>query len=644
MSKISISKLGVTITAVACAMLAVVAIAVTISMSGLFINAETKTLEENSQIASKVLQYILQVRFNEAQVLSNLMADDPAVTDAVKARNKEELASIWNGLSKSNGLFALFADSDGIIVYKTDNCTLASESLFDAINTVRDGMFSDDTTYIFYRNTVKFDGGSLAVGFRFDDPSIVDEVKEQAEAHATIFYDNLRISTTFLNDDGTRAIGTTMTDAIYEHVITNGEMYVVQTELFGKPYMARYIPIVDDKGLVKGALFTGSPMENMISNRNRAIGIGIVLAAIMIVVSVFVLIIYISRQISRPITMVKDMAAEMEMGNLKGNHQINGNISRNEIGDVTRSLSVAISNLDRYVGDISAMMSEMADGNFGYVSDVEYKGDFVSIGESANALGSQMRDVIESINVSADEVYSGSEQIANGAAVLADGTTRQAAAAQELSISLGDISKNVSLNAENAEKAQKLSNSAINLVNKQNDEIGNMLQAMDNIESSAGEISKIIKAIEDIAFQTNILALNAAVEAARAGAAGKGFAVVADEVRNLANKSAEAASNTSALIGSCIEAVNNGSAIANKTAKAMQRVIEITSETNGLIDGITQQTVQQEESVQSVKQGIDEISKVIQQNSATAEESAASCQQLNAQATILREKIAIFRT
>ncbi len=608
-----------------------------------FSQAQLKNIMEAAHISSNVLNFDIASKNNETRTLSNLLSQNNQFLTAVEEGNKTEVQSIWDSIEKSDGIFALFLDSDGMISYKTDNCELSSEGVFNAIGSSRDGLYTDSALPLYYRSVAKNEGITVIVGYSYSDTSAVDGVLEQTDSHATIFCDNLRISTTFVGEDGERAIGTTMKDSIYEKVVKNGETYQQQTELFGSDYMATYVPIIDEKNVIKGALFTGYPMESMIESRNKAVFTGIGAGIVLLLIAAVGVVFFVNNQIVTPVNTVKEMARQMEMGNLSGNVGIQKRLRDNEIGEVAQSISTAISILNVYVGDISLMMKEMSKGNFGYRSDIEYKGDFAGIAESTRVLNKQMQRVIEGINNSADEVYSGSNMIANGSSALAEGTARQASSAQELSASVGEITENIRLNAENAEKAQALSNNSIDMVNSQNEQIESMLRAMTDIENSAGEISKIIKTIDDIAFQTNILALNAAVEAARAGAAGKGFAVVADEVRNLATKSAEAVNTTTALIGSCIEAVNNGSQIAHSTAEAMSQVMDITNETNNLIQSIAQQTGKQAESVQQVKAEIDSISDVIAQNSATAEESAASCEQLNAQANTLRDKISVFK-
>ncbi|MBQ5319608.1 MAG: cache domain-containing protein [Oscillospiraceae bacterium] len=643
-----LSKLGKSILMVINPLMLVLAAAITIAFSVLFTHIETKNLAENAQMATNVLQHNMKVNGEEAAMIAKVLSDDSDFVAAIDAKDEALMTDTWNSIEKSAGMFGVFVNSDGIISMQTENCNLSAEGIMEALGATKNGLASDSALYLYYRSVEKVDKITIIVGYSYSDFDAVDSVKEQTGSQATIFYDGnsmaTRISTTITDESGERVVGTTMLGEIYEKVIKNGEVYQQITELFGEEYMTTYTPIYDELGIIKGAYFTGTPTATMVHNRNSAIILGIIVAAVCLVASAVFVLIYVQKHIAAPVVMVKDMAVEMEHGNLRANPGITQKLRNDEIGELAHALESAISELNTYIGDISERMDHMSQGDFGYESDINYVGDFVRIGEAAQELREKMSDVIESINISADEVYSGSEQISSGAETLAEGTTRQAAASEELSASVAEITDQIALNAQNTEKAKELSESSLRMVNDQNEQIAEMIQAMNNIETSASEINNIIQTIEDIAFQTNILALNAAVEAARAGEAGKGFAVVADEVRSLATMSAEAAQTTSNLISTCIEAVNNGAEIAHTTAETMEKVIEITTETNELIEGIAQQTIRQSEAVQQVKSGIDEISEVVQENSATAEESAASCEQLNSQAITLRDKISIFRT
>lgn len=265
---------------------------------------------------------------------------------------------------------------------------------------------------------------------------------------------------------------------------------------------------------------------------------------------------------------------------------------------------------------------------------------WISIKSDEDQLGNALMDlvhnthrVVKAMVTAADEVSTGANMVAQSSAALSRGAAEQAETVQELTVSVNEIAGKTKLNAQNAEKANELVSNVMENAAKGNEQMKDMLKAMDEINISSGNINKIIKVIEDIAFQTNILALNAAVEAAHAGQHGKGFAVVAEEVRTLAAKSANAAKETTELIEGSINKVEAGTKIANSTAAALDQIVEIVESAANLVGSIAIASNDQADSIEMVDQSIKKVSQVIQTNAATSQESAAASQELSSQAS-----------
>ena len=320
--------------------------------------------------------------------------------------------------------------------------------------------------------------------------------------------------------------------------------------------------------------------------------------------------------------------------------------SKNEIGLLAKGLRQLVKQLkdyQLYIQEITDSLTEMQNGNLDIELKNEYAGEFAKVKFALLNLSDRLTDLIGNIQQSSDFVSSSAKNVASGAQNLTEGSMAQASSIEELSATINDISTRVKLNAENAGKVDSEAQISRTELSKSDGQMQEMKQSMNNINEKSTEISKIIKTIDDIAFQTNILALNAAIEAARAGEAGKGFAVVADEVRNLAQKSAEAAKNTTVLIDETVKAVEMGTNLADSTAVSLHQVVEGQNSLSNLITEIARASEEQSQAISQVTSGIDQISGVVQQNSATAEESSAASSELNAQAEKLRAQISRFR-
>lgn len=382
--------------------------------------------------------------------------------------------------------------------------------------------------------------------------------------------------------------------------------------------------------------------ENAVSVKGTILFAIVVFLIFSVVVSVFVSL-YLAKGVIVPINEIKNNMLYVEEGLFsKINISYTATNELGEIADVMRSM---VNKITFIIHDLGDWLVSMSNGDLTKESknSSEYVGDYHKIYQCMDELTCGLREVITQIDVAASQVSSGAEQVSSGAQTLSQGTTEQASSIEQLAASINDISHQVKLNAENADKARIESNNVNNEVQSSNEQMIEMNKAMDMISVKSDEIGQIIKVIEDIAFQTNILALNAAVESARAGAAGKGFAVVADEVRNLAHKSSEAAKSTAALITDALNAVNNGVDISNKVKNSIDKINQEVSQVANRINAIADASDSQSTAIEQITIGIDQISCVIQNNSATAQESAAASEELAGQAEMMKSCVSVFQ-
>ena len=340
------------------------------------------------------------------------------------------------------------------------------------------------------------------------------------------------------------------------------------------------------------------------------------------------------RQIANPIVACAKRLETLAKGDLHS--PVPTTTENNEIGTLCVATGEIVSGLNAMIADTQSCLKALEDGDLTVQPGMHFEGDTAVMRESLVQIFHSLNDAMTQINQSSAQVSSGAEQVSSGAQALSQGTTEQASSIEELSATINEVLAKVKANAANALKAEEKSVLNCEAIRDNDGQMQEMIAAMNDISVKSKQIGKIIKTIDDIAFQTNILALNAAVEAARAGAAGKGFAVVADEVRNLAGKSAASAVSTASLIEDTVKSVEQGVKLANAAAESMNAVVTESENVSALVEEIAHASNEQATAITQVNLGVEQISAVIQTNSATAEESAAASEELSNQSNLLK--------
>ena len=415
-------------------------------------------------------------------------------------------------------------------------------------------------------------------------------------------------------------LGTDEGDENYEYNDTTYYTYHVKSDYFN----SKIVMTVD--------------IADFAESQNVAVRNGLIIGTLILILTVVFSVFFASR-LAKPIISTTNRLRSLAQGNLTD--PVDVWYSKDELGVLSTSLEETVFSLRQYISLITYSLTQISEGNLQYRLEGNFKGDFFKIKSTFNEIFDSLNDTFASINLSAEQVNSGAVQVSDYSQSVSQGATQQASAIEELSATLSDVSDQIMQNSEDSKNAYNIVSDNTEAVNNCNEDMENMLKAMNAIKTSSDEIAKIIKVIDEISFQTNILALNAAVEAAREGS--KGFGVVADEVRRLASRSAEAARQTADLIENSSAAVSKGSQIAEQTAKSLSEIVEKSNQIRALVKNISEASETQSGAIAQVNTGVDQISAVVSANTSTAVSTASASEELSSQSLILKNMIARFK-
>ena len=552
-----------------------------------------------------------------------------------------------DAFSKENSNYSLRYDTDGdkfsmvpYEVYGTQDFYKQAQESKVASATLP--MENADTGKASFYMTVPILDGDRFLGIVTTEISteVFNELDMSTLGYENVFFDVLDNQNNFVYSNNPDAKGKNLGDLIgqkYSDMLV--EKMQSKEAFFQRDSQVRYYVPLQIEG-VDWWVQTAMTIPHFDQEKNQLL-FALILSEVIIFILVQIINFVRISNALKPLKKISEAGKEVAGGNFDVEIHYP---QQDEIGELSRSISEVIGRSKKIVFDLRDRLDAMAGGNFTEnLESEEYVGDYAPLLESLKHIQEDMNKTLQEVHASSVQVLSSAEQVNTGAQSLSQGATEQASSIEELSANMQDISHSIQASTKTAGDAYKLQGEAGVAVLQSNEKMEEMRKAMDDITAKSNEISKIIKTIDDIAFQTNILSLNAAIEAARAGAAGKGFAVVADEVGNLAQKSAKAAQNTGLLIEETIEAVEKGAKITEETAESLNSVSKSTEEVNTLIEKISSASSKDLEGITSLNQGLQQISSVVQSNSATAEQSAAASEELTGQANKMNELVERFR-
>ncbi|WP_315369575.1 methyl-accepting chemotaxis protein [Oribacterium sinus] len=552
-----------------------------------------------------------------------------------------------DAFSKENSNYSLRYDTDGdkfsmvpYEVYGTQDFYKQAQESKVASATLP--MENADTGKASFYMTVPILDGDRFLGIVTTEISteVFNELDMSTLGYENVFFDVLDNQNNFVYSNNPDAKGKNLGDLIgqkYSDMLV--EKMQTKEAFFQRDSQVRYYVPLQIEG-VDWWVQTAMTIPHFDQEKNQLL-FALILSEVIIFILVQIINFLRISNALKPLKKISEAGKEVAGGNFDVEIHYP---QQDEIGELSRSISEVIGRSKKIVFDLRDRLDAMAGGNFTEnLESEEYVGDYAPLLESLKHIQEDMNKTLQEVHASSVQVLSSAEQVNTGAQSLSQGATEQASSIEELSANMQDISHSIQASTKTAGEAYKLQGEAGVAVLQSNEKMEEMRKAMDDITAKSNEISKIIKTIDDIAFQTNILSLNAAIEAARAGAAGKGFAVVADEVGNLAQKSAKAAQNTGLLIEETIEAVEKGAKITEETAESLNSVSKSTEEVNTLIEKISSASSKDLEGITSLNQGLQQISSVVQANSATAEQSAAASEELTGQANKMNELVERFQ-